>query len=69
MLAVNSIIWPWGTGFLSAVVSCLVCVFFARSKGFAGGKVALLGLLGFVLPLIGIIVVAVLPRRTPPVTD
>ena len=52
MLGISSNIWPWGTSFLAAVVN-------------RGGNVALFGALGFVLPLIGIVIVAVLPRQAP----
>jgi hypothetical protein len=36
MPAVASIIWPWGTSFLAAVISCTICVLWARSKGHSG---------------------------------
>lgn len=53
--------WTWIAGFVIAVVSSLLCARLATNKGRSATGFAILG---FFLPLIGLIVAALIPAKT-----
>jgi hypothetical protein len=57
--------WLYGGGGILAIASCVVCVVIARGKGYPSWPVFWFGVLGVVLPIIGIVVAVVAPRRGP----